>query len=283
MASGAPIGLFDSGHGGLTVLRALWDRLPEEHFLYLGDHAAAPYGERTPEEIYRRTQGGVELLFALGCRLVVLACNTAAAVALRRLQQGWLAATYPEKRVLGVLVPMVEALCGRPWHAEAPPPAPHPPPVTVALFATPRTVESGAYPFEIARRAPWVRLEQQACPALADAIERDLPAAEIRHLVRLPAATLLDRLGARPPSLAVLGCTHYPLVEEHFRAALPGVRLLSQPMLTAESLIAYLARHPVYRAGAGETRFLTTGDPARVTPLARRFLHADARFRAVLG
>lgn len=269
---GAPIGVFDSGHGGLTVLRALLRRLPEEHYLYLGDHAAAPYGERTPEEIYRRTQASVELLFALGCRLVVLACNTAAAIALRRLQQGWLAATYPDKRVLGVLVPMVEALSGRPWSAEEPPPPPHPAARTVALFATPRTVESGAYPEEVGRRAPWVRLEQQACPALAGAIERDLPGPELRHLVRLPVATLLDRLDGRLPDAAVLGCTHYPLVESAFREALPGVHLLSQPDLAADSLIAYLARRPTYRAGPGETRFLTTGDPAAVSPRAQRFL-----------
>ncbi len=278
-----PIGVFDSGHGGLTVLRGLQRRLPGEHFLYLGDHAAAPYGERTPEEIYRRTQGGVELLFALGCRLVVLACNTAAAVALRRLQQGWLAATYPEKRVLGVLVPMVEALSGRLWSDEEPPPPPHPAPLTVALFATPRTVESGAYPLEVGRRAPWVRLEQQPCPALAGAIERNLPAVELRHLVRHAAATLLDRLAGQPLEAAVLGCTHYPLVEAYFRECLPNVRLLSQPDLSAASLADYLARRPDFRSGAAETRYLTTGDPAYVTPLAERFLGRPAAFRAVPG
>lgn len=278
-----PIGVFDSGHGGLTVLQALVRRLPEEHFLYLGDHAAAPYGQRTPDEIFARTQGAVELLFALGCRLVVLACNTAAAIALRRLQQGWLAERYPDRRVLGVLVPMVEALSGQPWSAQEPPPLPHPPPRTVAVFATPRTVESEAYPREVVRRAPWVTVAQQACPGLAGAIEAAAAEGELKRLVRAAAAALLDRLKGRPLQAAVLGCTHYPLVAGHFAEALPDVPLLSQPDLVCDSLIAYLARHPHFRSGSGETRFLTTGDPGFVTPLAGRFIGRPVRFQAVPG
>ncbi|MEE8505577.1 MAG: glutamate racemase, partial [Kiloniellales bacterium] len=104
------IGVFDSGHGGLTVLRALKARINGHGFAYLGDHANAPYGERAPEEIYDFTVANVERLFGLGCRLVLLACNTAAAIALRRLQQDWLPTAYPERRVLGVFVPMVEAV-----------------------------------------------------------------------------------------------------------------------------------------------------------------------------
>lgn len=278
-----PIGVFDSGHGGLTVLQALIRRLPDEHFLYLGDHAAAPYGQRTPDEIFTRTQGAVELLFALGCRLVVLACNTAAAIALRRLQQGWLAQRYPDRRVLGVLVPMVEALSGQPWSAQAPPPPPHPPASRVAVFATPRTVESEAYPREVARRAPWVAVAQQACPGLAGAIESAAPEEELRHLVRAAAAELLDRLAGQTLQAAVLGCTHYPLVERHFAEALPGVPLFSQPDLVTDSLITYLARRPAFRSGPGETRFLTTGDPGFVTPLATRFIGHAVRFQAIPG
>jgi glutamate racemase len=279
----APIGVFDSGHGGLTVLAALERRLPREHFLYLGDHAAAPYGQRQPAEIYARTEAAVELLFALGCRLVVLACNTAAAVALRRLQQTWLARRHPGRRVLGVLVPMVEAIGGRPWSAEAPPPPPHPGPRRVALFATPRTVETQAYPEEVARRAPWVSVEQQPCAALAGAIEADAPAAELDRLVCGYVAELGGRLAGRPLDAAVLGCTHYPLVESCFARALPGVPLLSQPTLVADSLIEYLARRPEYRSGPGETRFLTTGDAALVTPLATRFAGRPVAFSALRG
>jgi len=279
----APIGVFDSGHGGLTVLAQLERRLPAEHFLYLGDHAAAPYGQRQPAEIYARTEAAVELLFALGCRLVVLACNTAAAIALRRLQQDWLARRHPGRRVLGVLVPMVEAIGGQPWSAGEPPPPPHPSARRVALFATPRTVESNAYPEEVARRAPWVAVEQQPCAALAGAIEADAPAAELDRLVRLYAAALLARLDGRPLDAAVLGCTHYPLVEASFARALPGVPLLSQPELVAESLVDYLQRRPEYRSGPGESRFLTTGDAGFVTPLATRFAGRPIQFRRVPG
>src|SRR5512143_3424185 len=125
------IGVFDSGHGGLTVLRALVDHLPDRRFAYLGDHANAPYGNRSPEEIYRCTLAGVERLFGLGCRLVILPCNTASALALRRLQQSWLPVAYPERRVLGVLVPMVEAITGVPWMADVAATAAHGAPRTV--------------------------------------------------------------------------------------------------------------------------------------------------------
>ncbi len=279
----APIGVFDSGHGGLTILAGLETALPDEHYLYLGDHAAAPYGQRTPAEIYARTQAAMELLFALGCRLVVLACNTAVAVALRRLQQGWLAERHPGRRVLGVLVPVVEQLTGVPWSVETPPPGPWPPKRRVALFATPRTVETGTYPDEVARRAPWVTVESQACPALAGAIEANAPDEELRHLVRAAAAELLDRVAGARIEAAVLGCTHYPLVERHFSEALPGIPLLSQPALVGSSLADYLRRRPDYRSGPGETRFYTTGDAAFVTPLAGRFLGRAVRFQQVPG
>ncbi len=279
----APIGVFDSGHGGLTILAGLEAALPDEHYLYLGDHAAAPYGHRTPAEIYARTQAAMELLFALGCRLVVLSCNTAAAVALRRLQQGWLAQRHPERRVLSVIVPVVEQLTGVAWAVETPPPPPWPPGRLVALFATPRTVETGTYPDEVARRAPWVRMESQACPGLAGAIEMDAPEEELRHLVRAACAELLDRVGPARVEAAVLGCTHYPLVERHFAEALPGIPLLSQPALVGASLRDYLLRRPDYRSGPGETRFYTTGDAAFVTPLAARFLGRAVRFQQVPG
>jgi len=277
----APIGVFDSGHGGLTILRGLEAALPDEHYLYLGDHAAAPYGHRTPAEIYARTQAAIELLFALGCRLVVLACNTAAAVALRRLQQGWMAERHPERRVLSVIVPVVEQLTGVAWSVERAPPPPWPPARTVALFATPRTVETGTYPDEVARRAPWITVASQACPGLAGAIEQGAPDAELRHLVRAACALLLDRLGPAAVAGAVLGCTHYPLVEHHFAAALPGIPLLSQPALVGTSLADYLRRRPDYRSGPGATRFLTTGDADFVTPLAAQFLGRPVRFQTI--
>ncbi len=282
MTQAQPIGVFDSGHGGLTILAALQQRLPDQHFLYLGDHAAAPYGERTPEEIYARTQAAVELLFALDCRLVILACNTAAAVAMRRLQQGWLARTHPTRRVLGVLAPMVEALSGRAWTGGQPLPWHRRTARSVAVFATRRTVESGAYPREVAARAPSVLVDQEPCPGLAGAIERDLAQGALADMVQDAIQRLLARHPSEPPQAAVLGCTHYPLVADAFAAALPaGVRLLSQPNVVAESLERYLARHPRFHSGTGEPRFLTTGDAPRVSALAGRFLGWSARFSGV--
>jgi len=281
----APIGVFDSGHGGLTVLAALQQRLPWEHFLYLGDHAAAPYGQRSPEEIYQRTQGAVELLFALGCRLVLLACNTAAAVALRRLQQGWLARNHPDRRVLGVLVPMVEALSGRAWHEAAPAgaaAAAEAVPRHILVFATTRTVESGAYSREVRHRAPWIAVSEQACAGLAGAIEAGAADPDLAALIAGYTAEALGKTGGAEPDAAVLGCTHYPLVENLFAARLPAATaVLSQPKIVAGSLARYLARHAEFAGGPGETRFLTTGDPQRVSPLATRFLGEAIRFRAI--
>ncbi len=280
-----PIGVFDSGHGGLTILSALTQRLPWEHFLYLGDHAAAPYGERSPREIYARTQAAVELLFALDCRLVILACNTATAVALRRLQQGWLARFHPDRRVLGVLAPMVEALSGRTWTGSRPlrgDLAKSAGARSVAVFATRQTVESGAYPREVAARAPAVRVDQEACPGLAGAIERDLPDADLQQMIAAAVSTLLARHPGEAPDAAVLGCTHFPLVAGHFAAALPPeTRLLSQPQVVAAALQSYLARHPELTSGPGETRYLTTGTPGLVSHLATRFLGSPVRFVGV--
>lgn len=278
------IGVFDSGHGGLTVLKALVREFPAQPFTYLGDHGHAPYGNRAPDEIYHLTLASLERLFALGCRLVVIACNTAAATGLRRLQHHWLPVHYPQQRVLGVLVPMVEAVTGVPWMADVTTHRPHGEPRTVAVFATRHTVRSDAFAREIGSRAPEVTVVQQACPILVDLIERDAPREVLARAIRRYTALLMRRLGGAAPSSVILGCTHYPLVAELFAAALPAeVEILSQPDITAKSLGAYLSRHPEF-AGAGEpgrVRFYTTGEPARVTALATRFYGQPARFEAL--
>lgn len=278
------IGVFDSGHGGLTVLRALVDAAPGRPFTFLGDHAYAPYGERDVEEIHRRTVIGMETLFARGCRLVVIACNTAAAVALRRMQQTWLHDAYPGRNVLGVLVPMVEAITRVPWMVEEPTADHAHDPRTVGVFATPRTVESGSFPREIRKRAPGVHVVQQACPQLVPLIEAGAGDDAIRPAVEDYAASLLARLDGRPLDAVVLGCTHYPLVAHLFADALPpGVEVLSQPQLTARSLEHYLDRHPEFWVadGGDGVRFLTTGDAARVGRLASRFFGASTPFERV--
>jgi glutamate racemase len=283
------IGVFDSGHGGLTVLRTLAAAMPGQRFLYLGDHGNAPYGCRPPEEILALTVAGVERLFEQGCRLVVLACNTAAAVALRRIQQDWLPCRHPGHRVLGVLVPMVEAVTRVPWLTREPPPDHRPEPRTVGIFATQGTVSSNAFPFEIGLRAPAVRVVQQACPDLAGAIERGAPPEEVAPMVGGYVRSLLDRLDGAPLDTVVLGCTHYPLVADAFAACLPeGTEVLSQPDLVAASLGRYLDRHRHFAGPAGEGEgevpisFLTTGDAELVGMLGSRFFGRPIRFSPLL-
>ncbi len=274
------IGVFDSGHGGLTVLRALTRHLPDRTFVYFGDHAHAPYGDRAPDDIYRLTLAAIERLFVLGCRLVVVACNTAAAIGLRRLQQTWLMQHYPERRVIGVLVPMVEAVTGVPWLAEIEAGQHRGEPRTIAVFATRHTVQSGAFVREIKKRAPEITVVQQACPALAPLIERAAGAEELCAAVQGYAAELMHRLAGVAPDAAILGCTHYPLVQPFFSEALPGVEILSQPDITARSLAAYLQRHPEFdAAGAQPVRFNTTGCAERVSALASRFYGEKVTFR----
>ncbi len=267
-----PIGVFDSGLGGLTVWRALQVRLPGQGFVYLGDNAHAPYGPRSADEIYDLTCAGVSRLFERGCDLVVLACNTASAVALRRMQEEWVPA---DRRVLGVFVPMIEVLAKRDWADRSRPRF-----VgieRVALFATKATVDSGAFARELAFRAKGVTVTAQACIALVDAIEAG-DSFSAGMFVRDHVAELLKR--CPDPQVAVLGCTHYPLVQDVFERELPpGTLVLSQPAIVAESLADYLVRHPRF-AGSDATIFLTSADPAQVSLQAHRFLAMDLRFQS---
>ena len=267
------VGVFDSGLGGLTVHQAIAARMPDLPLVYLGDNAHTPYGTRTPDDIFDLTCRGVERLWAEGCDLVILACNTASAAALKRMQETWLP---PDKRVLGVFVPMIEALTERQWGDNSPPrevEVKH-----VALFATPATVSSRAFQRELAFRAIGVDVEAQPCGGVVDAIEdgdemlaEALVASHVEaHKRRMPY-----------PQAAVLGCTHYPLMEQAFQKALgPGVRLFSQAGLVAESLQDYLRRRPEFAGPGTRSRFLTTGDPARVSAKATQFLRHPIRFEA---
>lgn len=266
----------------MTVYDALRRAFPQRSFLYLGDHAKAPYGERAPDEIRALTKESVERLFGMGCHLVILACNTASANALRHLQQTWLPQAYPQRRILGVLVPMVEAITGMPWMAE-PEARPAATARTVAVFATSRTVSSNAYPIEIAKRAPEVRVVQQACPRLVDLIETRAPREALRVAVRSYAEAMMAQLEGRRPDAVMLGCTHYPLVADLFAEALPdSVEVLSQPELVARSLAHYLERHPEFDDRNGlPTRFLTTGDAAHVSAVSSLFLGREALFSQV--
>ena len=278
------IGVFDSGHGGLTVLRALVDAAPERPFVYLGDHLHAPYGVRPEEEIHQLTIRGVEALFGQGCRLVILACNTAAAVSLRKLQQQWLGNAYPGYNVLGVLVPMVEAITRVPWMQEGLAADWRPEPRTVGVFATPATVHSGSFPREIGKRAPDVIVHQQACPDLVPLIEAGADDTALAPAVNRYVTQLLGGMDGRRLDAAVLGCTHYPLVRHLFEAALPkNTEILCQPSLVSCSLDNYLSRHPEFATNAvpgepGALRFFTTGDAAHVGALAGRFFGRPTHF-----
>ena len=274
------IGVFDSGHGGLTVLRALVDRFPHLSFTYLGDHANVPYGNRPSDEVVDLTRVCVEALFHRGCRLVLLGCNTATAVAARRLQQTWLPTTQwrGTHNVLGIVAPTVEAATQTPWAVTAPQYPQKYNTDLIAVFGTTRTVASGVYPEEIRKRCPKVEVAQQVCAGLAGAIEEQAPEAALEALVKAGVDGLMAQTAGAPPHRAILGCTHYPLVEHLFRRHLPPfTRMLSQPMVVADSFEDYLGRRPQYSAeyvaGAGDARvtLLTTGDPVAVSSRARVF------------
>ena len=267
------VGVFDSGLGGLTVLEAVAKRLPQVDFVYLGDNAHAPYGVRSADDIFDLTCRGVERLWAEGCDLVILACNTASAAALKRMQETWIPA---DKRVLGVFVPMIEALTERKWGDNTPPrevAVKH-----VALFATPATVATRAFQRELAFRAIGVDVEAQPCGGVVDAIEAgDETLAEA--LVKSHVEALKRRMPH--PEAAILGCTHYPLMQAAFQKALgPEVKVYSQPALVASSLDDYLKRRPEFLGAGSVSKFLTTGDPESVSVHATQFLRHGVRFDA---
>jgi len=278
------IGVFDSGVGGLTVHRRLVDRFPQADLIYLADQANTPYGGREGEEIVDLTRAGCEALFDRGCDLVVLACNTASGVALRRLQQTWLPGYRSEKQrsvnVLGIIVPTIEAATGLPWEHEADRRGDKVEKLDVlAVFATPATARSRVYEIEIDKRRQDVAVFSEPCPDLARMIETGAGAVELATQVEAHVKAISTRIG-RAPDRAILGCTHYEMVADMFRAALkPGTPLIHQPDATADALEAYLAKHPEYTADdTGRRVFLTTGNPGAQHTLVETFWGAPLSF-----
>jgi glutamate racemase len=280
------IGVFDSGLGGLTVLRALTARFPEVSFVYLGDHAHVPYGDRPSEDIIDLTRASVETLFRRGCKLVLLGCNTATAVAARRLQTAWLPET-PWKadghNVLGIVAPTVEAATQTPWAVTTPQYPQKFLTDRIAVFGTTRTIASNVYAEEIRKRCPKVTVIQQVCSELAGAIEHGKPEPVLDRLVKEGIDGAMAQAGGEPPHRAILGCTHFPLVEHLFRRHLPpATRILSQPEIVADSLEDYLSRHPRFKGEVGTAPslvLLTTGDPAEASRGARVFAGEGLSFR----
>lgn len=258
-----PIGVFDSGYGGLTILRAIRERLPGYDYLYLGDNARAPYGTRSFDIVYQFTLEAVRSLFDRGCKLVILACNTASAKALRTIQQNDLPKIDPTRRVLGVIRPTAETVVESSGGH-------------VGVMATPGTVNSRSYILEINKLAPEFRVSQQACPMWVPIVENGEAMGEGADWF---VSKYVDQLMAQDPALdtAVLACTHYPLLYEKIRTRMPvGVRILTQGEIVADSLADYLERHQELSqkcSRGGSCRFLTTENPEKFDTLASMFLN----------
>lgn len=262
--AGGSIGIFDSGYGGLTILRQIRQYLPEYDYIYLGDNARAPYGPRSYEVIYTYTLQAVEALFEHGCRLVILACNTASAKALRTIQENDLPRWNDGRRVLGVIRPTVEALgdITKSRH--------------VGLLATPGTVGSQSYELELQKLYGDISLTSVACPmwvALVEYGEFDSPGAD--YFIRKRIETVM-RKDPKVDTL-ILGCTHFPLLMEKITKYTPaGVRLVPQGEYVAKSLVEYLKKHPDMRnhcTTGGTCRYLTTESAKTFATTASIFLH----------
>lgn len=251
MNIGQSIGVFDSGYGGLTVFRSIAEKLPQYNYIYLGDNARSPYGDHSYETIYQYTLDCVEWLFAQGCPLVILACNTASAKALRSIQQKVLPVKYPNHRVLGVIRPTAEVVGD--FSSSK----------TIGVMGTRGTVNSLSYPMEIAKFFPELKVLQQSCSMWVPLIENNEhlnPGAD--YFVDKYLKELLEK--DANIDCILLACTHYPLLIPKLKAILPqGIQLLGQADIVADSLDTYLKKHPeiaIKIAQDGEKNFYTSGD-----------------------
>ncbi len=239
-----PIGVFDSGYGGLTVLKEIVKKLPEYDFIYLGDNARAPYGTRSFETVYEYTLECVEQLFSMGCELVVLACNTASAKALRNIQQKDLPRIAPEKRVLGVIRPTAE-IVGK-----------HTKTGHVGVLGTTGTVTSNSYPIEIEKLYPALIVNQEACPMWVPLVENNEFENEGADFF---IEKNINSLLSKDPLIdtIILGCTHYPLLIKKIKKHLPqNITIIAQGEIVAEGLADYLNRHPEIEQKCSKTGFV---------------------------
>ena len=268
-----PIGIFDSGYGGLTILHGIRQLLPEYDYLYLGDNARTPYGTRSFEVVYEFTRQAVIKLFEMGCHLVILGCNTASAKALRSIQQNDLPKWDPDRRVLGVIRPTAEVI-GTLTHNRH-----------VGIFATEGTIKSESYNMEIQKLYPDIQVSGVACPfwvPLVEYNEADSPGADYFVKKRIDQLLRLD------PEIdtVILGCTHYPLLLPKIHKYMPrGIRIIAQGEYVASSLQSYFQRHPDMEQRCtknGQTRYLTTENPERFKEQAQLFLHEDIEVENVV-
>ena len=263
-SSPGPIGIFDSGYGGLTILHGIRQLLPEYDYLYLGDNARAPYGPRSFDVVYEFTRQAVVKLFEMGCHLVILGCNTASAKALRTIQQNDLPKWDPERRVLGVIRPTAEVIGSLTQSRH------------VGVLATEGTIRSESYTLEIRKLHPDIEVTGVACPfwvPLVEYNEADSPGADYFVKKRIDQIMRLD------PQIdaLILGCTHYPLLMPKILKYLPsGVRVVPQGEYVADSLKDYLERHPEMASRCsrqGQVHYLTTENPDKFKESAQIFLH----------
>ncbi len=244
-----PIGIFDSGYGGLTVLKSIREKLPKYDYLYLGDNARAPYGDRSFDVVYDYTLDAVNFLFKKGCNLVILACNTSSAKALRSIQQNDLQQIDPNKRVLGVIRPCIEEIAENKEINN------------VGIIGTQGTIRSNSYGLEIKKYAPNVKFTQHACPLWVPLIEnkKHTSSAGI-NIIKNDIEELLNK--APKIDTLVLACTHYPIVEPLLRKILPkDIKVLSQGPVVGDKLIQYLMSHPGMEercSKGGIVQFLTS-------------------------
>lgn len=269
------IGIFDSGFGGLTIFKSIRARLPQYDYVYLGDNARTPYGNRSFEAIFQFSKQCLDILFARDCKLVVMACNTASAKALRTLQQKVLPVEYPDRKVLGIIRPSAEALAmgftlKDSTEAER---ALH----RVALWATEGTVKSLSFPLELEKLAPGLRLVQTACPMLVPLVEAgELEGDGIDYFISKYWNETVAQAPLSHIDALLLACTHYPLLLEKIRKRIPpDVKILVQGDIVAPSLADYLNRHPEIQTRlktGGSQHFLTTDQSEAFDRLAEVFL-----------
>jgi glutamate racemase len=267
-----PIGVFDSGYGGLTILNAIRQRLPQYDYLYLGDNARTPYGTRSFEVVYHYTLECVKKLFELDCHLVILACNTASAKALRSIQQRDLPGLAPNRRVLGVIRPTVEAIGSLTETRH------------VGLVGTTGTIQSQSYPLEIAKLFPDIVVTGEACPMWVPLVENgEYDSEGADYFIKKN----LDHLFSVDPQIdtLILGCTHYPLLVNKIQKYLPKhVALVIQGDIVADSLADYLNRHPEMEqkcSQGGECRFLTTEAEEKFAASASVFMAENINARQI--
>ena len=246
------IGVFDSGYGGLTILKDFLDRLPKYDYLYLGDSARTPYGNKSLKTVYEYTQQAVDFLFTRGAELIILACNTASAKALRKIQQEWLPIHYPERRVLGVVIPLAEAaVAATRWGR-------------IGVIGTRATIESGVYEQELHKLNLDIKVLGQPCPLLVPLVEEGWVGKPETNMIL---KKYLRPLKSKAIDSLILGCTHYPFLKKDIvRIMGKNCHVLDTPGIVADKLTKYLTRHPEIEtmlSRNGKRIFFTTDDPER--------------------